>query len=312
MNKNNKGTLILIIVLLVIFSGLSVWGYIANSMGVNKPPEPENINREFKFNNKLYFYDKLALIGTYDCKSQNCDYAQATIDDVDYSLNYYKEAKESKISMINNKYAFIIDDSKEIILYDIPNKSIVNKFKAVKDYEIGIKDNYYIVKNTDNKWGVIKLESNLELIVDYKYEFIGLNKNIDSESKKVDNSIFAIKDSNGWKLISNTNLDKSAYSLNQIYDYNDKYIITSNNNYYYVNNVSSGSPISSNIYSYANFIGNYIAVINNTKEFYIFNPDTLQVISQKYPVTSINDVKLEESLSGISISIKDEYKEMVK
>ena len=49
MEKKKKGVFVLIIILLIIFTGLSVWGFIGNLMGVNKPPEPENTRRQFKF-----------------------------------------------------------------------------------------------------------------------------------------------------------------------------------------------------------------------------------------------------------------------
>ena len=312
MNKNNKGTLILIIILLVIFSALAIWGGVGNYLGVNKPPEPENINREFKFNNKLYFYDMLKLVGTYNCQSADCDYATGTIDDGDFSLNYFKEAEKSQISLINNRYAFITDGNKEIILYDVVNSSVINKYKAVKNYKIGISDNYYIIKNLDNKWGIMQLDSQPNLIVDYEYEFIGINGKIDEETKLLGNKVFVVKDINGWKLIDDKNIDLSTYFVNQIYDYNEKYVITKNGSYYYINGIASGSVLLSNLFINADFIGDYVALLSNTKEFYLINLNTLQEVSSRYPVNSIEDVKLEETLNGISISIDGVLKEVVK
>ena len=311
-NKKNKGVLILIIILLIVFSSLAIWGGVANYLGVNKPKDPENVNREFKFNNKLYFYDMLNLIGTYDCKSNNCDYVDSFVDDVDYSLKHYKNEKQDKISLISKRFAFIIDDSKEILLYDVVNSSIINKYKAVKNYGIGIKDNYYIVKDLNNKWGVIKLDSSSNLVIDYKYEFIGLHSEIDEETKLINNEIFVVKDVNGWKLIDKNDNSKSTYFINSIYDYNDKFVITNNGNYYYINNADSGTLISSNLFLSANFINNYIAVLNSSKEFYILNPITLQEVSARYPVSSIEDVNLEETENGISITVNNIFKEIVK
>ena len=312
MKKNNKGALILIIILLLIFSALSIWGFVANLMGVNKPPEPENIAREFKFNNKLYFYDKLTLVGTYECKTNNCDYATGVIDDEDYSLNYYKDAKKSQITLISNRYAFLVDDGSDVILYDVVNSSVVNTFKAVKNYDIGINNNYYILEDLNNKWGVMKIDSTAGIVIDYKYEFIGLHDELAEGTTLLNSDVFVVKDEYGWKLVSNTDINKSSSFINQIYDYNDKYVVTKNSDYYYINSIDSGNLLMTNLFKYTKFIGDYIAVLNSNNEFYLLNPSNLEEVSQKYTINSVSEVTLEEGLNGISISIGGELKEVVK
>ena len=303
---------VLIIVLLVIFSGLTIWGYIGNLMGVNKPPEPENTNRQFKFNDKLYFYDELDLVGTYECKTINCDYAKGTIDDSNYSINYYSNAKETPIKFISRRYAFLVDDGSDILLYDILNKSIINKFKAVKNYELGITDNYYIVQDMNNKWGVLKLDSTAGLVINYKYEFIGIHNELKDGTTHLNGEIFVVKDVNGWKLVSDTDVDKSTYYINQIYDYNNDYVITKKDNYYYVNSIRSGDLLMSNLFSYTKFIGRFIAVIDSSNDYYLLDPERLQAASQKYKVNTADEVTLEETPEGITITVGGEYKEIVK
>lgn len=312
MEKNKKKVFRLIIVLLVIFTTLSVWGVVGNIMGVNKPPEPENTFRQFKFNNKLYFYDILNLVGTYDCKTSRCDYALGTIDDKKYDINYHPDASEISTSFISKRYAFIVDEGEDIMLYDVINKSVVNRFKAVKNYGIGINDNYYILQNLEGKWGVMKIDSTAGLVIDYKYDFIGVHDELAEASTYLESDIFIVKDLNGWKLISNTEVDKSAYFINQIYDYNDKYVITKNGSYYYINAISSASLVSSQIYTYAKFVNKYIAVIDNNNEYYLFNPETLTPASQKYKITSVKEVTYEETLDGLVLLIGGEQKEIIK
>ena len=312
MKKSNKGVLILIIVLLVIFTGLSAWGISAKLMGVNKPPEPENVNREFKFNNKLYFYDMLTLVGTYECKTSSCDYAKGTIDDSTYSLNYYSKASDSSTSLISKRYAFLTDGSENIILYDVVNSSVVNTFKAVKNYGIGIDNNYYILEDLNNKWGVMKIDSTAGLTIDYSYDFVGLHDELKEGTTLLNSDVFVVKNNEGWKLVSNTNVDKSAYFTNQIYDYNDKYVITKNGSYYYIYSIASANLLMSNLFSYTKFIGDYIAVIDSNNDYYLLNPETLMSVSQKYKITSPEEVTLEETTSGISLSIGGELKEVVK
>ena len=312
MEKNNKGVLILLIVLLIICSGLSVWGFTAKMLGSNQPKTPENINRQFKFNNKLYFYDMLTLIGTYDCINQSCNYAQGTIDDTKYSLNYYSEATEDYITLISKRYAFIVDEDKSIKLYDVVNGNEVNKFQAVKNYGVGINNNYYIVEDFNDKWGVMNFDSTAGLVINYKYDFIGLHDKLADNSKLLDSDLFVVKDVNGWKIVNSNDVDKSTYFTNQIYDYNDKYVITKNNIYYYIYNSNSGSLLSSSLFTYAKFAGKYIAVVDSSNDYYILNPSTLEAISQKYKVSSPNEVTLEETQNGISLSIGSSFKELIK
>ena len=311
MKKNKNITLILLILLLLISSFLAIWGYLQNQKGVNKQVKLENVNKEFKFNNKLYFYNESNLLGTYDCKTEKCDYATGVLDDKTYALNYYDKAKEEKIKMILNKYAFISDDDK-VLLYDIVNKRVINTFKAVKNYEIGIDNNYYILKDMNDKWGVMKIAETPELIIDYKYDFIGLHNELNEGNTLLKSDIFVIKNVNGWKLIDNKGLDKSSYITNQIHDYSDKYIITKVGNYYYINNRESGNLLMSNAYSYARFINKYIALVDTDNVFYIMNPENLASVSQKYKVTLIDEVGLADTSDGIAVSIGGILKEMIR
>jgi len=312
MEKNNKGVLVLIIILLLIFSTLSIWGFMANLNGVAPQPKPEPINREFKYDNKLHFYDMLTLIGTYECKTSLCDYATSTVDDANYSLNYYKNATDSQTSLIAKKYAFLTDGSEEIILYDIKNGATINTFKAIKNYQIGIDGNYYIVKDLNNKWGVMKLDTVADIAIDYKYDFIGLHNEIEEGKTLLNNEVFVVNDSNGWKLISNTDEDKTTYFANPIYDYNDKYVITVNRFNYYINGISNGNLLMENPFAYVGFVGDYVEVIDNDSDYYLLNPETQKVLSQKYKVTNFQDAKAEKTTDGISLYIRGELKEIVK
>ena len=201
----NKITLVVILVLLICFISLGTYGYIVK-LNTLKEEIPENINKEFKFYGSLYFYDNEELLGTYKCNYDTCDYASTMIDDNNYSLNYYKEATEEKVELINKRYAFI-NDSKtnnkdEIILYDVINQNVVSTLSGIKNYSIGIDNDYIIVRNHENKWGVMKMSGNAGLIIDYQYDFIGLINNINSESNKIISNHFKVKDLKGRKIIS--------------------------------------------------------------------------------------------------------------
>ena len=308
--KNNKGVLILIIVLMVITTSLAVWGGIANYMGVNKPPAKENVNREFHFENKLYFYNMLNLIGTYECKTQKCNYVKGTIDDKEYSIDYYDKAEEKSIPYIAKRYAFLVDGSDEVLFYDITGKNVVNTFSAVKNYGIGLDNDYYIIKDNNNKWGVMQIKDVAGKIIDYKYDFIGVQNELSEDSKLISDK-FIVKDINGWKIINDKDADQSSYFINQINSFNNNFVITKNGNYYFINSLS-GNLLSSVSYLYAKAMDNYVAVLDNQNQFYFINPITTAVVSQKYHVISMDEVQLENTLNGIKITIGQEEKEIVK
>ena len=136
-NKYKKGSLTIIILLLIIVLPLTVVGIIYN----NKQNNIENPNKEFYYDNKLYFYDNGGeLIGKYECMYKNCDYAKISNQDDEYGINYYKNSIE-KIEIINNQYAFIADykdEQNSVMLYDVKNNSLYASYKSVKNYGFGL------------------------------------------------------------------------------------------------------------------------------------------------------------------------------
>ena len=306
----DKITLALIIIFLSTSIILAALGFTFNLMGVNKTPEPENVNHEFRFNGKLYFYNQDdQLLGTYVCKTSECDYAKSIIDDSNYDFNYYKNEEDATLKVESNRYVFIQDGS-DIIYYDIKNGIDLDKVLAVKNYNVGLENKFYIVKNSEGKWGVLRLSDPAIAKIEYKYSFIGINSSI-SDNGKVMSSAFVVKDENGWKIISDSGTNKSQYFVNPIYDYNEKYVITSNNNQYYLNTVD-GDIITNTPFIGATFVGKYIGVIDKDGYFYVIDCDSRAVISNRYPVNSMADVSTNVTLEGIEIRIANDYKETLK
>jgi hypothetical protein len=312
--KNKKSVLVLIIILMIIVLPCAGWGTYKHFVSGTKASD-NNVNKSFKYNNKLYFYNNSNLIGTYACTKSNCNYASETIDDSNYDLNYYNDNNIDQVKMINNKYAFLIDsdsaDNNQIILYDIINNRISGTFSSVKDYTIGIENNYYIIKNTDGLWGVVSLNDTPSLIVPYSYNYIGLHNIIANNSTKLEADIFAVKDTTGWKLISNKNVDLTKYFSYPIYDYSAKYVALKNNNLYYLYDYSNNLVISFG-YKDLKFIGEYVGVVNSSNQFYLLNPNTTADASKRYNVNSIKDVTYNITNSGIQLSINGTIVETVK
>ena len=307
--KQTKITLVIIIILLSISIIGGGYGAVLSLSGYNKV-EPENERKQFHFEGKLYFYTANELLGTYTCQNDDCGYATITIDDNKVSLNYYDEYDTPSLKMINKKYAFIEDGTNNIILYDIVNQKELEKFSAVKYYGEDLENGYIIVKNNDF-WGVVQLtDTSFVQPIKFKYTFIGVSDKYDEENDELKADKFVVKDVNGWKVISNKDVDISAYFLSEIYDYNDEYVITKSNNVFFLNDMN-GVPLTSYNFTAMDFIGNYVGVLNDANEYYIFDPFTNQELTKKYVVNNIEEVSYEKTINGIELSINDELKEVV-
>ena len=122
--KVQKGALFLIIFLLVIFVPLACYGLFLKLTGPGETSGLDNVNHEFYFDNKLWFYqDDGTLLGTYECKTSHCGYAVNTINDDEYGVNSATVAEDEPIKIINNRFAVLTDTSDtsitEAFIYDI-------------------------------------------------------------------------------------------------------------------------------------------------------------------------------------------------
>ena len=146
-NKYKKGALIITLILLIISLPLTIIAIIYKLNG-----SAENPNKEFYYDNHLYFYNSNGeLITKYECMFKNCGYAIQTNLDNEYNISYYKSDDNLVDGIIDGKYAFISDykDKQSIVnLYDLENNEVYANYKSVKNYGIGIIDNYYIVEET--------------------------------------------------------------------------------------------------------------------------------------------------------------------
>lgn len=304
-----------VIVSLLVFNVLSAgYGFYLHMDSILNPP-PDNPNKEFKYNNKLYFYGENGeLISTYQCKNDYCGYAKNTIDDSQYNTNYYKGAVQSEIPLINYRYAFLVDDpiqdSENVILYDVVNQKEVRKLTGVKNYSIGINNQYMIVRDENVKWGVMKMNSNAGIIIDFKYDFLGLNSRVDSETGMLKSDSFIAFDNNGWKIISDSEADKSTYFFNAINDFYEDYIITSNSGTYFLND-AKGNVITTEESKGMIFVGGFLKMHDSSNQCYLMNLDSLEPASKKYNVEYMDDLDTQETLNGVEIYYNGELQETI-
>ncbi len=187
----NKPTLIIIIVLLVLFVPMVIFGT------VNK----------FKKSNA----QEIVL-----------NYAKSSINKIDENVNVYKKGTKDKIDkfLVNGKEYTFIEEDGTVYLYSLKDGIKVIDYQAINFYNTDIENNYLLVKR-EGKWGVLDLSS-LKLVVPCEYDYLGLHDDLDdgilnSESFIVGEndtySIYSLSADAGFKKISNN-------YTSIIYDYN--------------------------------------------------------------------------------------------
>lgn len=282
--EKNKGTLLTIIILLLIFIPCTI-------AGMMKHFEEDNKKHEFYYNGKLHFYKNDTLIGTYACQNESCDYAE--YEEIDTGNIH-------KTSLMNNKYAFIKDGDK-IYLQDIESNLTIIEYEELKGYSIPIENNSFITKNND-KWGIISLSPSLYPIVPNNYEEAYLNYNNQLNEISVDRII--IKQDDYYKIIEN---NKEIFtSINKIVEFNNELVVTilDDGSYEIVNYNNQDFFADDYINKYL-ILDNYLAVWNlDNMDFYSINSEsdlTLNYLSS-YSV----DAKIKEDNKYINIYENDE------
>ncbi len=287
MKKNNIAALVTIILLLIVFLPGAIYG---TYMHFKTSALGGNPNKEFYYNGKLHFYDGDKLIGIYNCETDNCGYATNYIAE-NQSFEEYN-VLESEIKIINNHYAFIKDGEK-IYLYDVLTNNKIIDYKAIKNYSFGINGNYYIIKNSSDKWGMIEIYNNIKVVIPFSYDYLGLTKNI-TENKFVSANKLIAKSNNNWQLITNQN-GVIINTLEPIHNYSNNFVVTKNNNINYIYTYS-GNKVLENYIITEVLLLDYLAIAKtNTNYYLVYNANTNSVIKEYFINNDKYDFKIENN-----------------
>lgn len=309
--KKNKLTLILIVVLLVLFLPLSISSFILHKKYTT--PVVINPKREFKFENKLYFYRGNNLLGTYECENFNdfCDYASTKEEEKKYNLKE-PESLGGRLSLINNRFAFLIDsptsklNEAPVLLYDLTRNNVIGSYKEIKNYGIGLDKDYYIIKNEKDLWGVMTFNDGIELALPFNYEFIGINNSL-SENGLLNSNIFVAMKDNEWQLLDGKGQELSPVFKSEIYNYDDQTIILKEmTGVKFVN--YQGEMIFNGFYQYIDYNEenpNYLHVIDYDNNYYIYDLKAKKSITNPHYVSSIHDVRIVEERGMLRLYIND-------
>lgn len=311
-NKYKKGAFIIIISLFIIMLPLTIVGIIFNYKNSNI----DNPKKELYYNNHLYFYNNNEeLISKYECMYKKCGYAVQMNYDDDYGIKYYKSEEKILDKIVNNRYVFIADYKDEqnmVYLYDIVKKDISATYRSVKNYGIGISNNYYIVEALTGTYGVIKIENDkVTNILPFVYEYIALQDDVDLEQNKLLTDAFIVKKENRWYLVDENGAEFTQGSEQPIVSFDASTYIVKNDNYNIYNYDGNLKLFGS--YKYLNYIYNYIEVKDVNNNYYILDKKTMTLVSKLYQVTndSITVTKINQD-NKLEIIIDDESKEVIE
>jgi len=259
--ENKKGVLITIIVLLCIFAPLTVIGFFSNK---DIRPLEDNPKHDQYYDGYMWFYDSNdKFLSKYECQTEICEFANPTIDDTTFGINYYKEGSIKSVGLIRDKYTFITDGSL-IYLYAANTGTILQNYKAIKTYNTNIENNSYIIQDLNGVWGVISVSDILNSVLPFEYSFIGLIHNINEYGALMADKFIVQKDTK-WYLVDNNNSALTGEIDDPIIDYNDSYIF-------------SKSQDRIRIYSYEN----YEYLTNYTIKDYILEDKYIGIITDKF------------------------------
>lgn len=312
--QKRKSTFIIIVVLLILFVPLAIGSTYFHFK--NKSPIIENPNQEFLHNGKLYFYDNNTLLGTYTCENIDyCDYAISRNSLLSNTLEH-KEGTIKKMALIENRYAFLMDtttatlNNTEIILYDVKEQKELERYKEVKNYGIGINNNRYIVKNKEDKWGVLEFSRTVNVKIPFEYDYIALKDQIDVTTNQLVAKEFAVAHDRTWYLIDENNNRVSETLTETIASYSEDAIITSNGTTMRILDYQGREKIGGN-YKYLNFCKNYIAIVDESNIFYLYDMENNKEIGNRYNVENPDDLTFEITEQYIRVMVGEELIENV-
>lgn len=293
--KNNKFVLPIIIIFLLFFLPLSIYGIYSNK---NSILSIDNPNHEHKYNNKLYYYDDNDnLIGYYECLSEDCDDAKTIIEDENNI--YYDKGTNENIGLLSNNNVFISDNN-IIKLYNLNSKVTILELKLIKNYNTTIDGNLLIVKNTEDKYGVMDLN-----LVNYKimpeYDYLAINNSFDGENI-IASKLIAKKD-DIYYLIDINNKKITADFNNNIYDYNDNIVVCNNDNKYMIYKYDGTKLLDYQEIIKINILKNEIIFQNKLGNIYIYDNELNNIIKSYVPITS--DINYTYDVIDNSIEIKN-------
>ena len=267
--------LITIILLLVYFLVIK-----KNDKKPNKPSSGEEVvvqKENYVYENgylKFLDDDKIEL-GSYECTIKEKDKCYiAYLDNEDEFDNpVYMTSKSERLKRLSkiydDKYVFIFDDN-VVNLYDIDKKEVLKKYSLIKANNVN-DSTVVVVKDKNNKYGIVSLDGGYKEKVDLLYDYIGIADN---------NELFVVKDKTGSYLINlNGKVVSGKIGAGNIKLFTEDYISVKNDNKYYLYDLR-GQKVLEESFDYIDFYDEFVITISDSKMF-IYD-SSLNKLNEKY------------------------------
>ncbi len=297
--KNNKMTLVMAIILIIIALPLAV---ISTYGRILYPP-----------NAPLACDIKLTGGACYTCTNKDgyCNYAYNYVNDSKYALNYYKGTNnfitfsEGYVFLMDTPLTFNVNNNTEYpktIMYGITNNNKL-EVTGLNNYGIGFNGDYYIGIMDNGKYTLFRVNQLAQKAIEDEYDFIGAAGHL--IDGKLDSSKFAVLKNNKWQLINTENTALTSEFENPIYDYSDYAVALYNetSNKYYLVNFQNESLMNRNfdkVFFYKDIV---LGVSDNT--LYIYDSASNRILSSTITISSPDDISVLEETDYIDISIND-------
>ena len=285
----DKKTLVVIIVLLVIFVPLAVMGTYQH---ITKEEQEiaENVNHEFIFNNRVYFYVDDNLVGTYECS--NCATVEPIVDDENYHTNYYKYGTLDFDEILSPSLAMFKEGDKIIVYNIVLNMKLNVLYDAIKTYGVKNSNNLILAQN-GSSWQALTLnETGLVTAISGTYDYIGIPSHIIDDV--LDSSKVIVKSGNNWQIIDVNNNESIVLSNQEIVDFNDNYYVVYSDAYRIYNASNNMEVLDNVVKKHVAMIGDYILIVTDTKvtdtnNLLVYENNNLNTF-ETYPLPAFEDI----------------------
>lgn len=298
--KKTKIIIIISIVLVLLIGiGLIIYFFVLKEKDPNdkRPENPvvivEKDNYRYEDGFLVIIDEDKKELGTYECENKDEDLCYVAYysneDDFDIDKQVYENGVpiDFRSDVFANKYVFIYDattkEDGNIVLYNLEDSEVVKEYSLVKE----IDGKKAIVKNTDDKYGVLDLSNDLEEVIGFKYDYLGyiLNSN---KIVGANNNNYILLDLDGKSLTSNI--------PGEIKNFDNNYISVEIDGDVYIYDYS-GIRQKEDKYDYIRFVDNYV-IAADSKKLYAFD-------SELYPL-NLEGVRIESSNYNTKLIFNDE------
>jgi len=282
------GVIIIVLLILVLVTYMSFYNYknkkdnLKEQLIEDNSLNTINIYEDYSFSkieDKSSINTDKVIIGTYNCKSDDCIVYTNSFDGI-----------------YDNKY-ILIKENNYVFVYDFTTNEIVSNLYDDITYKL---NDYFIVKEND-KYGII-VKSGIEVVKSF-YDEIVYDHIYDSYIKVKNDNLYGIIDLDNGNVIINT-----KYKDIKVND--TKYFSILKDNLWYV--IDSNEKIITNGYDYTfAFSKGFIALVDNSLRFLKYNKETNENLNpNRISVLNKNDYNITRNGNVISIdanNIKYEY-----